>query len=144
MRPFPVSRKWEELAGLAATCQEAENNQNKRGGDMESQTTQWYLLPAIRAQLVKELRKLGVKQVEIARMMSITPAAVSQYINGTRGKTAHFDVGVKKLIASSAKRMVESGISEEDFLREICELGIVIKNLRLTEQYDLQTAASSP
>ena len=88
------------------------------------QTTQWYLLPAIRAELVNELKRLGKTQAEIARIMSVTPAAVSQYVKGKRGKVTQFDDKVKKMITSSAKRIAASEISEEDLFREICELGI--------------------
>ena len=88
------------------------------------QITQWYLLPAISAELVKELKKLGVKQAEIARMMGVTPAAVSQYVKGKRGNVIQFDSGIKKMIITSAKKIASSGISNEDLLREICELSI--------------------
>ena len=88
------------------------------------QITQWYLLPAISAELVREMKRLGVKQAEIARMMGVTPAAVSQYVKGKRGKVIQFDAGVRKLITSSAKRIASTGISDEDLSREICELCI--------------------
>jgi len=94
------------------------------------QITQWYLLPAISAELVKEMKRLGVKQAEIARMMGVTPAAVSQYIKGKRGKVIQFDAGVKKLITASAKKIASTGITGEDLSREICELCIQARRSR--------------
>jgi predicted transcriptional regulator len=91
---------------------------------VESEITQWYLLPAISAELVKELKRLGVKQAEIARMMGVTPAAVSQYVKGKRGRAIQFDAGIKKMITASAKRIASTGITDEDLSREICELCI--------------------
>ena len=38
----------------------------------------WYLIPAIRAELAKELLKEGINQTKIASILNITNAAVSQ------------------------------------------------------------------
>jgi predicted transcriptional regulator len=44
------------------------------------------LIPAVRAILAKELVKVrGLKEEEVARLLGITQAAVSNYIRGTRG-----------------------------------------------------------
>lgn len=91
------------------------------------QSTQWYLLLAIRAELVKELKRMGVKQTEIARLMGMTPAAVSQYVKGKRGTAMEFDARVKERINTSARRIAGSGVSGDDLFREICELGIFAK-----------------
>jgi len=45
-----------------------------------------HVLPAVRALVVHELvKRLGHNQSEAARMLGITPAAVSQYLEGKRG-----------------------------------------------------------
>ncbi|HKQ22108.1 MAG TPA: helix-turn-helix domain-containing protein [Nitrososphaeraceae archaeon] len=43
------------------------------------------LIPAVRAILSKELIEKGLKEEEVARMLGITQAAVSNYLRGTRG-----------------------------------------------------------
>jgi len=44
------------------------------------------LIPAVRAILAKELvKERGLKEEEVARLLGITQAAVSNYIRGTRG-----------------------------------------------------------
>jgi uncharacterized protein len=88
------------------------------------QIAQWYLLPAISAELVKELKKLGVKQAEIARLMGVTPAAISQYVKGKRGKKISFGMDMQKRIALSAKRIATKALDDERLMREMCELCI--------------------
>lgn len=43
------------------------------------------ILPAIRKLICKKLKKEKMSQLEIAEILDITPAAVSQYISGKRG-----------------------------------------------------------
>jgi predicted transcriptional regulator len=95
------------------------------------QITQWYLLPAISAELVKELKVLGVKQAEIARLLGVTPAAVSQYVKGKRGKVVTFTPDIKKMISKSAKKIATGEIDDEGLSREICELCIKARRSRL-------------
>jgi uncharacterized protein len=93
------------------------------------QTTQWALMPALRAELVKELKKLGLRQKRIAHMMGLTPAAVSQYLNGKRGNTEQFAPEISKMISLTAKKMNRLKISEDDLFREIFELVISVHKL---------------
>ena len=65
----------------------------------------WYVLPAIRRRLVTELKLLGLNQKEIANKMSITPAAVSQYISGKRAKKNILGIEFNDEIKSAAKRI---------------------------------------
>ncbi|MFH0818121.1 MAG: helix-turn-helix domain-containing protein [Candidatus Micrarchaeota archaeon] len=94
------------------------------------QITQWYLLPAISAEMVRELKKVGMKQAEIARMLGVTPAAVSQYVKGKRGKMVTLPSDIRKRISASAKKISSSGISEDELSREICELCILARKSR--------------
>ncbi len=45
----------------------------------------WYYLPQIRADLAKELVKTGMTQSRAAKLLGVTPAAVSQYLHKKRG-----------------------------------------------------------
>jgi len=45
----------------------------------------WYILPSIRACLVQELTERGLPQKQVAGILGITPAAVSQYTTRKRG-----------------------------------------------------------
>src|SRR5512136_1320188 len=45
-----------------------------------------YILPALRGAIAKELiEEHGLRKTEVADMMEVTPAAVTQYLNGSRG-----------------------------------------------------------
>ena len=46
----------------------------------------WYVIPTIRAELAKELVKMGMSQKDISERLGITQSAVSQYIKDKRGK----------------------------------------------------------
>lgn len=65
----------------------------------------WYVEPAIRNALVKELKRLGLKQEKIAQLFEITPSAVSQYVKNKRGTEVQFEDDFNKKIKDSAKRI---------------------------------------
>jgi|GEM_PF-2708974 len=44
----------------------------------------YYLIPFLRKQLAIALMKKGLKQKEVARLLSLTPSAISQYLSGKR------------------------------------------------------------
>lgn len=46
----------------------------------------WYLMPALRRELSKELKRKGLSQKEISSALGITEAAVSQYLKLKRAK----------------------------------------------------------
>ena len=51
----------------------------------------WYVIPAIRREFAKGLIKKGLKQREVARMLGVTDAAVSQYFSSKRGSEVRFN-----------------------------------------------------
>ena len=51
----------------------------------------WYVIPAIRSELAKDLLKLGMKQKTISELMDITQPAVSQYLTDKRGSGIEFN-----------------------------------------------------
>ena len=53
---------------------------------MECEVSSRKILPAIRKELVIELINLNKKQNEIAKILSVTPSAINQYIKGKRAK----------------------------------------------------------
>lgn len=84
-------------------------------------------LPAFRSSLAKELvEKYGFSQVDVARRLGITQAAVSQYMHAKRAKRtlerrALMRV-VEKMARSVAKQIWQNKISSEDMMRVTCEL----------------------
>ena len=76
------------------------------------------ILPAIRKELVIALGKFGKRQNEIAKMLHITPAAVTQYIKGKRAKIKLN--GDEKIEVS---RIAKIGIKKGSIVeKDICHL----------------------
>ncbi len=80
----------------------------------------WYIIPTIRKELALELRDVhGLSQKDIAKILKISPAAVSQYSKKKRAKNIKFDEEVNKMIKESAAILAEHpGL----FLRELSRL----------------------
>ena len=76
------------------------------------QVVVWYLLPAVGAELARELGGRGMPQKEIAKRLGVTPAAVSQYLKGKRGSEAKLG---KKSLAEVKKLAddVQKGKADE-------------------------------
>ena len=65
-----------------------------------------YVLPALRRELAQKLSEKGLKQREIAEILNITPAAVSQYLKAKRGTTT-LRAELSKEAEKSAARIIE-------------------------------------
>lgn len=72
-----------------------------------------FILPAVRKVIVFELLKRGMKSKEIAKILGITPAAISQYIKGKRAVMELKESEIKEI-----KKIVEKGIKKG----EICKI----------------------
>ena len=70
----------------------------------------WYIIPAIRSELAKDLLKLGMKQKKISELMDITQPAVSQYLTDKRGSGIEFNDDVKALIQDFANDLNEGTV----------------------------------
>jgi len=79
----------------------------------------WYVLPAIRSELAKELAK-AMSQKEISEILGITQAAVSQYISNKRGSKIELSDDVRAAIADLADDI--TGGSADGPMRGMCEI----------------------
>lgn len=84
-----------------------------------------YVLPAIRAQIAKELvSKHGLKRSEVAKKMGITPAAVTQYLEEVRGGIAvdlvESSEEVAEMVSKTAEGLARGEASVYDVLDNIC------------------------
>ena len=82
-----------------------------------------FILPALRKELSIELQNKGLKQKEIAKLLHITPAAVSQYIKQKRGNTC-FNKEIRKEVETSAKEIMKQ---PKELEKEIYRLTSKIK-----------------
>ena len=89
----------------------------------------WYVIPAIRKELVLSLKKKGVKQKDIAASLGVTEAAVSQYVSSKRASDMKFGKDVMQRIEESAKRLGDKnkkcsdcGLCIMQEIQNICKL----------------------
>ncbi len=66
----------------------------------------WYILPAIRRELAAAMSSKGLQQKEIAAIMGVTEAAVSQYMNSKRALEIKFNEKLNADIAKAAGRIM--------------------------------------
>ena|SRR3989338_306515 len=74
-----------------------------------------YILPAIRRGFSSALKELGLSQKEIAGLLHVTEAAVSQYLSSKRANRVIFDSKILAEIRRAAKKIAKG---EQPFLRE--------------------------
>lgn len=87
----------------------------------------WYVIPTIRAELSKELVRLGMSQKDVSGRLGITQSAVSQYIKDKRGKGIPLNKEVRKGIKNLAKEIVNEK-SPQDVIPGICMVCSIVKS----------------
>ena len=90
----------------------------------------FYVIPALRKNLAVEMKKNGLKQKQIASLLSIEDAAVSQYINDKRGNKVILSGDTLNEVSKSALAIKDkiSYIREtQRLLRFISDTGEICK-----------------
>ncbi|MCR5027535.1 MAG: transcriptional regulator [Methanobrevibacter sp.] len=82
----------------------------------------WYVIPAIRSELAKELLNLGMKQKDVSELMDITQPAVSQYITDKRGSGIKLDDHVKYMIKDFALELSTGESTKADLISRTCSI----------------------
>ncbi len=90
----------------------------------------WYVIPAIRSELAKELLNLGMKQKEVSEIMDITQPAVSQYITDKRGSGIVLDSDVKTMIKEFAFELSVGESTKEDLIPRTC---VICRNVKTSD-----------
>ncbi|MBI4175979.1 MAG: helix-turn-helix domain-containing protein [Candidatus Aenigmarchaeota archaeon] len=83
----------------------------------------WYIIPAIRRELARELVKRGLSQRAVAARLGITESAISQYIKDKRATK----VALKPEMLEEIKRTVDSLLAGGDAFNEVYRLSLVMK-----------------
>lgn len=86
----------------------------------------WYVIPTIRAELSKELVKMGMSQKDVSERLGITQSAVSQYIKDKRGKGIPINKETRKGIKNLAKQIMDDN-SPKDVIPGICMICGIVK-----------------
>ena len=90
----------------------------------------WYVIPAIRSELAKELLNLGMKQKDVSELMDITQPAVSQYITDKRGSGIKLDDDVRAMVQTFANELSEGTATKADLIPRTCK---ICHNVRITD-----------
>jgi len=64
-----------------------------------------YIIPTIKRYFSQMMKEQGRKQVEIAKLLEIQEATVSQYLSNKRGHQINFNEAIQSEIRESAKRI---------------------------------------
>ncbi len=75
-----------------------------------------FVLPRIRVALARELHRRGYSVTQIARMLETSPAAVSQYLSGRRGKD------VPPAFLDDIRVLADRLAAGEDISKDLCDL----------------------
>ena len=97
----------------------------------------WYVIPAIRSELAKELLNLGMRQKDVSELMDITQPAVSQYITDKRGSGIKLDDNVRKMIRDFARELSEGEATKADLISRTCVICKHVKTSDVLEQLNI-------
>ena len=80
----------------------------------------WYLLPAIRKELARKLlTDFTLKQKEVAKILGVTEAAISQYKKDKRASDLTFTEEEKAIISSYAVKIKKSPSNYQQYLYKL-------------------------
>ena len=97
----------------------------------------WYVIPAIRSELAKELLNLGMRQKDVSELMDITQPAVSQYITDKRGSGIKLDDNVRKMIQDFARELSQGEATKADLISRTCIICKHVKTSDVLEQLSI-------
>ncbi len=83
------------------------------------------LIPSVRAFVAKELiTRYSLRQVDVAKMLGVTQAAISQYLRGARGNIINLqdDEDIRKIVDRIAEGLINGDLSKRDISLLICEI----------------------
>ncbi|TAL51973.1 MAG: hypothetical protein EPN86_05565 [Nanoarchaeota archaeon] len=89
--------------------------------DTPQEVEVWYLLPAIRKQLMVSMINQGLKQNEVAKHLNLTDAAVSQYIHNKRAAGITLPEKITGQIDESAMKIIKKESSMQQEVQHIMQ-----------------------
>ena len=95
----------------------------------------FYILPAIRRELTIALKELGKSQKEIAKLLGVTEAAISQYQSSKRGSDVKFPKELAEDIRSIAGQITDRQSMIEQTQRILAKAKTNKLTCRLHEQF---------
>lgn len=99
-----------------------------------------FVVPAIRRELTLYLKEKGYGQHDIAQMLHVTDAAVSQYASGKRATEITFPAAAKEHIHAAAEKLINGA----HIITQMTQLLHYMKQTRITCQVHIQKAGLEP
>jgi len=90
----------------------------------------WNVLPCLRKNLAEMLHQKGMSQKEVAEILGVSDAAISQYLSNKRGAGRKFNDKIKEEIARSADVLINGG----DVVSELCRICSFIKKEKMLKE----------
>ncbi len=85
------------------------------------ETIVWDVLPCLRSALTRRLKREGLRQTDIAELLGVSPAAVSQYLSRKRGCSDRVEEVAGEEIHESARRIMNGQPVEQELCR-LCRI----------------------
>jgi len=90
---------------------------------MPQEIVVWYVLPTIRKELAKVMvNDEKMPQKEAAKILGVSPAAISQYLKAKRGKEIVFEQEILDEIKIAARNIIKNKDVFMDEIQRICNL----------------------
>ncbi|MBQ7927948.1 MAG: transcriptional regulator [Methanobrevibacter sp.] len=97
----------------------------------------WYVIPAIRSELAKELLNLGMRQKDVSELMDITQPAVSQYITDKRGSGIKLNDDVRQMIKDFAKELADGEATKAQLISRTCAICKHVETIDVLNQLNI-------
>ena len=78
----------------------------------------WDVLPCLRSALARRLKQKGMRQIDVADLLGVSPAAVSQYLSKKRGCGSEVEETIQKELDVSSQAIMDG----ESIREELCRL----------------------
>jgi predicted transcriptional regulator len=87
----------------------------------------YYIIPTLRRYIAKYLKEQGLKQKDIASLLMVHTAAISQYTSAKRGNQIQFGKEVEKEIKKSTEKITDTN----SYIKEMQRLLKFIRNTKV-------------
>lgn len=92
------------------------------------------LIPSVRALVAKELiNRYKLRQIDVAKMLGVTQAAVSQYLRGARGNVIDLmaDPEIMRIVDRLTEGLVNKDLSKKEVSLLACEICYLARKKKL-------------
>jgi len=94
-----------------------------------------YVLPAIRALMIRDMvEKYNLRKIDASAKMSVTPAAVTQYLKGERGSAFVKEISrserAMRIVSELAEALVKNDAPIDTAISKLCEICAILRSER--------------